>query len=226
MNFPIRCVLTLAYAWAAVAFGAATASAADLSKVLGSVRLEAGQVADDVETVNGSVTIESSARAENVETVNGSITIEDRAVVESAETVNGDVTIGAGSEVRGNVETVNGDVTLRSGVQVGGAVANVNGDMLLEGATVAKGLETVNADIRIGSGSRVMGGIHVEKNNGGGDGRFGKWRNDERNPRITVEPGAVVEGPLRFEREVDLYAAAGVNLPPVQGVEPKRYTLQ
>jgi NDP-sugar pyrophosphorylase family protein len=224
MNFPIRCVLTLAYAWAAVAFGG-TASAADLSKVLGSVRLEAGQVADDVETVNGSVTIESSARAENVETVNGSITIEDRAFVESAETVNGDVTIGAGSEVQGDVATVNGDVTLRPGVQVGGSVANVNGDMLLEGATVAKGIETVNADIRIGSGSRVSGGIRVEKNNGG-DGWLKKWGKDGRNPRITVEQGAVVEGALRFEREVDLYLASGVSLPPVQGVEPKRYTLQ
>jgi len=221
MNFPIRCVLTLAYAWAAVACGAATASAADLSKVLGSVRLEAGQVADDVETVNGSVTIESAARAEKVETVNGSITVEDRAFVESAETVNGDVTIGAGSEVRGDVATVNGDVTLRSGVQVGGAVANVNGDMLLEGATVAKGIETVNADIRIGSGSRVSGGIRVEKNDGDG-----KWGRRERNPRLTVEEGAVVEGALRFEREVDLYLGPGVTLPPVQGIEPKRYTLQ
>jgi DUF4097 and DUF4098 domain-containing protein YvlB len=224
MNFPTRCILTLVYAWSAVAFGA-TAAAADISKVLGSVRLEAGQTAEDVVTVNGSVTIEASARAEDVETVNGSITIEDRAFVESAETVNGNVTIGAGSEVQGDVGTVNGDITLRSGVRVGGAVANVNGDMRLEGATVGKGLETVNADMHIGAGSRVAGGLHVERNNHG-EGWFDKMRKDERNPRITVERGAVVEGPLRFDREVDLYVADGVTLPPVVGVEPKRYPLQ
>jgi DUF4097 and DUF4098 domain-containing protein YvlB len=224
MNFPTRCILTLAYAWSAVAFGA-TAAAADISKVLGSVRLEAGQTAEDVETVNGSVTIEASARAEDVETVNGSITVEDRAFVESAETVNGNVTIGAGSEVQGDVATVNGDITLRSGVRVGGAVANVNGDMRLEGATVGKGLETVNADMHIGAGSRVAGGIHVERNNGG-EGWFDRMHKDERNPRITVEQGAVVEGPLRFDREVDLYVADGVTLPSVVGVEPKRYPLQ
>jgi hypothetical protein len=35
-----------------------------------------------------------------------------------------------------------------------------------------------------------------------------------------------VEGSLHFEREIDLYVAPGVTLPPVQGVAPKRYTLQ
>ena len=145
------------------------------------------------------------------------------AVVESAETVNGDVTIGDAAEVRDDVETVNGDITLRSGARVGGSVANVNGDMLIEGASVGGGLETVNADIRLTSGARVSGGIHVERNNGHGRSWFNR---EQSNPRITVEQGAVVEGPLVFEREVDLYLAPGVTLPAVQGVPPKRYTLQ
>ena len=41
-----------------------------------------------------------------------------------------------------------------------------------------------------------------------------------------MERGAVVEGPLLFEREVDLYVAPGVTLPAVKGVPPQRYTLQ
>jgi hypothetical protein len=81
----------------------------------------------------------------------------------------------------------------------------------------------VNADIRLTTGSRVAGGIHIEKTNGNGRSWFGK---DQPNPRITVEQGAVVEGPLVFEREVDLYLAPGVELPAVQGVQPKRFTLQ
>ena len=220
MKHITRCTLTLAYAWSAVALGSTTQG--DISKVLGSIRLETGQVAEDLTTVNGSVTIGDSARADELETVNGSITLGDRASAESAETVNGDVTLGAGAEVREDIETVNGDVTLRTGAQVGGSVANVNGDMRLEGATVGRGLETVNADIVIGTGSRVSGGIHIEEN--GGNGWFKRNKEGDR-PRITVESGAVVEGPLRFEREVDLYVAPGVTLPPVEGVEPKRHTL-
>jgi hypothetical protein len=169
------------------------------------------------------VTIGATSTVEAVETVNGSVRIEERAVVESAETVNGDVTIGDGAEVREDVETVNGDITLRSGARIGGSVANVNGDMLIEGASVGGGLETVNADIRLTSGARVSGGIRVEKNNGNGRSWLGK---EQSNPKITVEQGAVLEGPLVFEREVDLYVAPGVTLPAVQGVQPKRYTLQ
>jgi len=47
-----------------------------------------------------------------------------------------------------------------------------------------------------------------------------------RDRRITVEQGVTVEGPLHFEREVDLYVAPGVSLPPVEGVRPQRFTLQ
>jgi DUF4097 and DUF4098 domain-containing protein YvlB len=151
------------------------------------------------------------------------VRIEDRAVVESAETVNGAVTLGQGAEVHGDVGTVNGEITLRSGARVGGGVSNVNGSMELDNATVAGQLETVNADIRIGKGSRVSGGIHVEKNGGHNRSWFGAG-ND--NPRITIEAGAVVEGPLRFEREVDLYVGHGVALSQVEGVEPKRFTLE
>jgi len=35
-----------------------------------------------------------------------------------------------------------------------------------------------------------------------------------------------VEGPWHVEREVGLYVAPGVGLPPVEGVRPQRFTLQ
>ena len=60
---------------------AAAAGEGSISKVNGSVRVEAGQSAGDVSTVNGSVTIEEGATAEDVETVNGSINIERNATV-------------------------------------------------------------------------------------------------------------------------------------------------
>jgi len=46
-----------------------------------------------------------------------------------------------------------------------------------------------------------------------------------RNPRVTVESGAVVGGPLNFEREVDLYLGSGATVGPIEGVPPQRHAL-
>ena len=129
--------------------------------------------------------------------------------------------MGAGAQVSEGIEAVNGSLTLRKGAKVAGGLENVNGAMLLEGAQVDGGIETVNGDIRLATGSQLTGGIHVKAQ------KSSWWKGaDSRNPRITIEQGATVEGPLHFEREVDLYVAPGVTLPPVQGVQPKRFTLE
>jgi len=93
---------------------------------------------------------------------------------------------------------------------------NVNGDIVLDGATVRGGIQTTNGDIRIGAGSSVDGGIHVEKPGGWG------WNKSNRLPRVTIESGAVVNGTLRFDREVELAVADGVTVGPIEGVAPKR----
>ena len=219
MKYRIRAIATLAYAFSAVALGAAAGP--DISKVNGSVRLEAGQVAGDVSTVNGSVTVGTDATADEVETVNGSMQIAERAKVRSAETVNGAIGIGAGAVVAEGVSAVNGSMTLGQGTQVGGRLENVNGKMRLEGAQVSGGIKTVNGDIYLAANSRVSGGIHYEQNHSW-------WKNStsSRNPRLSIEQGVVIEGPLHFEREVDVYLAPGVTLPEVTGTPPKRYTLE
>jgi DUF4097 and DUF4098 domain-containing protein YvlB len=221
MNFVTRCALTVLFAFSAVVLGASAHAAEDISKVNGSVKIEPGQQVGDVSTVNGSVTIGGGARAGDVETVNGSLKIEDKAVVGSAETVNGSITVGAEAEVQQGIDAVNGSLTLRKDAKVAGGLENVNGSMLVEGAQVDGGIETVNGDIRLATGSHVTGGIHVEEQ------KSSWWKGgNSRNPRITIEQGVTVEGPLHFERAVDLYVAPGVILPPVEGVQPQRYTLQ
>jgi DUF4097 and DUF4098 domain-containing protein YvlB len=211
-----RYLASLLLAYSAVALG----SAADISKVNTSINVEAGREAGDVETVNGSITIGSDARVRGVETVNGSIRLEPRAAAKSVETVNGAVTLGEGVVVSGDAGTVNGSLTLMRGARVDGRLENVNGVLRLEGATVRGGLETVNGDVFVGTGSRVDGGILVEKPSGG------SWRKSDRLPRITIESGAEVTGPLRFEREVDLYVGAGAVVGPIDGVAPRRHELQ
>ena len=118
------------------------------------------------------------------------------------------------------LETVNGSMTLRRGARINGHLQNVNGSMTVEGAEVTGELQTVNGDVLLEQGSRV-GGIYIEK-----PGHNSTWFGTEpRNPKVKIEQGAVVQS-LRFEREVDLYVAAGVTLPQVQGVAPRKYQLK
>jgi len=211
---------------------AAVASDGKVSKVNGSVRVEAGQTAGDVSTVNGSVTIEEGATASDVDTVNGSITIERNATVEKVESVNGGVSLGAnakaasvetvngtlklaeGVQVSGDVSAVNGSAQLAKGADIKGELANVNGKMTIDAAHVGGGLKTVNGDILVGADSRIEGGILVEKPN------LNWFSRNRRPPRIVIGPGAVVEGKLRFEHEVQLLVSDRAKIGPVEGATP------
>ncbi|HEY7640981.1 MAG TPA: hypothetical protein VH814_14745 [Steroidobacteraceae bacterium] len=212
------------------AFGSST------SKVNGSVRVEAGQTAGDVSTVNGSVTIEEGATAEDVDTVNGSISIERNATVKSVESVNGGITLSEDAkatsmetvngklrlaeraQVSGDVSAVNGSAEIAKGVNISGELSNVNGKMTIAAAHVGRGLKTVNGDINVGPESRIEGGIHVEKPNQG-------WHIGKQHvPRIVIGPGAVVEGKLRFEREVELYVSDRAKVGEVEGAKAQTFS--
>ena len=208
----IRYAATLMFAVSAVALGASE----NMSRINGSLRVEAGRQAGDVSTVNGSITLETGTSAREVETVNGSVRLESHAAARSLETVNGGVVLEEGAQVSEGVRAVNGRLTLRQGARVGGRLENVNGEFRLEGAAVGAGIETVNGDVFVGAGSRVDGGIHVRESRGWGR------RKASSNPEITVESGAVVNGPLRFEREVDLYVGDGAVIGPIEGIAPRR----
>jgi DUF4097 and DUF4098 domain-containing protein YvlB len=209
-----RYVATLLFAYSAVALGAS----GSISRVNGSISVGPGESAGDVSTVNGSIDIGSGAQVRDVETVNGSVRIEDRASARTVETVNGAVSLGEAVTVSEDVSAVNGKLTLRHGTRVDGRVENVNGAFRLEGATVRGGLETVNGDVFVGAGSRVENGIRVEKNRGW------SWNKYSR-PKVTIESGATVEGPIVFEREVDLYVGSGAVVGPIEGVAPVRHAI-
>jgi DUF4097 and DUF4098 domain-containing protein YvlB len=201
----------------------------NVSKVNGSVRVEAGQSAGDVSTVNGSVTVEEGAKASDVETVNGKVTIERNATVQQVESVNGGVSLGAnakaasmetvngtlrlaeGAQVSGDVSAVNGSAQLAKGADIRGQLSNVNGKMAIDAAHGGGGLKTVNGDITVGADSRIEGGILVEKPN------LNLFNRNRRPPRIVIGPGAVVEGRLRFEHEVELLVSDRAKIGPVEG---------
>lgn len=208
-----RCCLLLLIALPA--FG----MAADIDKINGSVRVEAGEKVDNVSTVNGSVRIDDDVTVKSVETVNGSVALGRGARAEAVDNVNGSIRIGDNARVAGSVDSVNGSITLDNGADVAGKLANVNGRISLTAAHVGGGIETVGGDILIGANSRVENGIHVEKPQASWI-RFGK----EDVPRIEIGPGAVVEGTLRFDRKVELFVSDRATIGRVEGADPVKFS--
>jgi DUF4097 and DUF4098 domain-containing protein YvlB len=204
-------------------------------RVNGSVSVRSGEQAQDVSTVNGAIRIEEDATVREASTVNGSIELGARSKASSLETVNGGISLGEGAQVARGIETVNGSVSLDksvhiargvsavngavsldSGAEVGGRVENVNGHIQLTAAHIGGGIQTASGSIDIGANSRVEGGIVVEKSHGM---HFGK----PAVPRVVIGPGAVVQGTLRFERQVKLYVSDSATIGPVEGAVPERF---
>ena len=112
---------------------------------------------------------------------------------------------------------MNGRISLDKRAQVGGHLETVNGDLLLDEAKVDGQLRTVNGDITVGAASRVGGGILVEETKGW------KFGTNKRVPKVVIGPSAVVDGTLRFEREVKLYVSSTATTGKVEGATPIRF---
>ncbi|HET6603500.1 MAG TPA: hypothetical protein VFG21_04700 [Xanthomonadaceae bacterium] len=200
------------------AFSGNAAAKQDIDKVNGSIRAEAGQEYGSLETVNGSIRVEAEASADSVETVNGSVRVDSGARLGSVETVNGGIRLDEGVVVSRSVETVNGGIDIGRASRVDGEVSTVNGRIELLQAELGAGIQTVNGDITVGEGSTVRGGIVVEKPKG-----WFQW-GKQRAPRIVIGPNAVVEGELRFEREVELFVHASAKVGRISGADAKSYS--
>jgi|SRR5690606_32277480 len=203
----------------AIGSTAALAAPRDIDKVNGAIRAEAGQEYGELDTVNGSIRVEREARAESASTVNGSIRIEGSAVLGSAETVNGAITIGEGAVVQKTAETVNGALTLERASRIEGKASTVNGRIELTQAEIVGGIETVNGDVLVGEGSTVRGGILIEK-------PTRSWFNwgEPKKPRVVIGANAVVEGPMVFEREVELFVHETATVGSIKGATAKRFS--
>jgi DUF4097 and DUF4098 domain-containing protein YvlB len=178
----------------------AMASPADISKVNGSIRAEAGMAYGELSAVNGAIHIEDGAVVRVADTVNGTITLQQRAQVGKASTVNGTISLGPGATVETSASTVNGAIRLAQGAEVGGGVETVNGSIRMDAARIGGDIETVNGSIIVTDGSHVGGGITVRKP-GGSWFNFGS---KSKPPRVEIGANSVVLGELRFEREVEL----------------------
>ncbi|MBV8398532.1 MAG: hypothetical protein JOZ17_07315 [Acetobacteraceae bacterium] len=186
--------------------------------VNGSIHVPAGKPSGEIDTVNGSIHVDDNAALGDANTVNGSIAIGAHATAKTLNTVNGGITLDDAAHVSGGVSAVNGTLTLKSGADVAGALANVNGAIVLQAAHVGGGIRTVSGDIDVGSNSHVEGGILVQRQSGSWF-HFGNSK-----PKIVIGPGAVVQGNLRFEREVALFVSDTATIGPVTGATPIKFS--
>lgn len=219
----MRTIILLAaalLAGAALAHDTGSGEPVDISKVNSAVRAEAGQRYGSLSTVNGSIRVEKGAQVDSAKTVNGSVTIEDQAQVGSLQTVNGAIRIGREVVVDGDIAAVNGSINAGPGSRISGNLENVNGSMNLEQVEIGGDMITVNGRLTLARDVHLAGGITVRKP--GGIRWFG-W--GARTPaRITIGPGSSVDGPLRFEQEVELYVHDSARIGPVTGAEVVRFS--
>jgi len=186
----------------------------NLSTVNGSVRAEAGQSYGKLSAVNGNVRVGRGATADTAKTVNGEIVVEEDAKLGEVETVNGSLDIGDGVTVTRTASTVNGSVELGKRTRVGGDVSTVSGEIEINGAEVAGKVVTSNGDIELSDGARVLGGIHVRKN------KSSNWGWGKNEPiKVHVCGTCVVDGELKFDREVELRVDQGGKIGRVTGDE-------
>ncbi|MFD0740332.1 hypothetical protein ACFQZQ_13690 [Lysobacter koreensis] len=200
---------------------AAFASNQDIDKVNGSITVDASDRVGDLDTVNGSINIGAHARTGDAETVNGSIRVASNVQCGGLSTVNGSIRVEDNVQMNAGLATVNGSIFVDRKGNVRGDVETVNGGIGLVDTDVSGGIETVNGDVTVGVGSHVRGGIHYEKPSR-------QWISfsKRRDPRVVIGANARVDGPLLFERKVELYVHDSAQIGPVTGATAVRYSGQ
>ena len=174
----------------------------DLRSVNGGIRVGDNSQVGQVSNVNGSIRLNPGSRARGIQSVNGSIKTES-------------------ATVEGDVRSVNGGMRLGEGTEVGGDVRSINGGMRLTGTTVAGDVVTGSGDIELYDGTRVLGELRAEDSI---DIELGNVEITLGRPMIVLHAGTVVEGKLRFDRDVHLWVHDTAEIGEVIGAEVKRFS--
>ena len=206
-----------------VAFGAGPDTAWDQdesNKINGSIEVPPGEHKGDLSTINGSILVGADAVVGQVKTVNGNLKLESRATSKTLTTVNGSIAAHDGVHVQGNVTAVNGALHVSNAADVSGNATNVSGGIHVENAHVGGNVDTCAGNIDLGPNAHIDGNVIVEKDNSWHFGFF----NVPPPVRVTIGPGTVVKGTLRFERAVKLYVSDHATIGTVQGAEVMKFS--
>jgi hypothetical protein len=197
--------------------GVAFADEAVTSRINGSINIEAGEHTGDLSTVNGSIHVGAGAVVGHVNTVNGGLSLDSRAMASQLTTVNGSIDVGNGGRVQGSVHSVNGSLHVDSAGDVAGDIGNVNGNIHIAAAHVTGSIDTTSGSMDLGPNAHIDGDVLMREDTG--------WHFGFQSiPHVTIEPGTVVKGKLRFERKVILFVSDRATIGPVQGAEVKKFS--
>ena len=189
-----------------------------------SIRLAADAETGNLHTVHGSIRIGERSKVGDVKTVNGDVLLAKGATASSVHSLDGAVQLEEDAKLVHGVSTAGGSIVLDDHADVAGRVSTADGEIRLMNAHVGGGIVTRRGNINVGSGSRVENGIRVKRS-------FclcidaGVFSNPRvANPRVIIGPGAVVQGPLIFERKVTLYVSDMATIGDVVGATSVRFS--
>jgi DUF4097 and DUF4098 domain-containing protein YvlB len=168
----------------------------DYSSVNKSLSVAAGKSIGDASAVNGSLTLGDGVSAKDVSSVNGRLSVGNNVSLDELSTVNGKLSAGRGLNATSDVSSVNGKIELNTDSVVKGSVTTVNGKMEIDGVNIEKNIETVNGSIDLTGNSRVQGDIVYKRKNNN--------NYKQRNPKLYIESGVIVDGNIILEGPVDL----------------------
>lgn len=188
----------------------------DISLVNGSIDIGSDcQVNGEVDSVNGAIQVGSATRIGDIGSVNGRIQLGEEVEVDGdVASVNGRIELGSGSRVSGKVESVNGRISAAEGVVIEGQLSSVNSRIEMRGARAAS-LVTNNSSILLDDGTVIAGALTVRKSQG---------ISFSSAPKIVVGRDVRIEGPLTFEREVELYVHESATVGEISGAEAVSYS--
>jgi hypothetical protein len=189
-----------------------------------SIRLAADAMAGNLRTIHGSIHIGERSKVADVKTVDGAVVLAKGARANSVRSLDGTVQLEEAAKIVHGVSTAGGSIVLDDQAEVAGRLSTADGEIRLENAHVGGGIVTRRGNINVGSGSRVENGIRVKRSfclciNAG---LFSNPR--VANPRVIIGPGAVVQGPLMFERRVTLYVSDTATIGDVVGATAVRFS--
>jgi hypothetical protein len=184
-----------------------------------SIRLAADVEAGNLHTLHGAIRIGERSKVGDVKTVDGAVVLAKGSRANSVRSLDGTVQLEEDAKIVHRVSTAGGSIVLDDHADVAGRVSTADGEIRLKNAHVGGGIVTRRGNINVGSGSRVENGIRVKRS-------FCLCINAGlfSNPRVVIGPGAVVQGPLVFERKVTLYVSDTATIGDVVGATSVRFS--
>lgn len=168
-------------------------------------------------SIHAPIVLRPGARLGAADGVHSSISVGPGAWLGNGESINGKIQVCSEGRT-GPLTTVNGAILLLPAAQVDGDIETQNGAIEAEAATIRGSLRGGGGDITL-RGTQVTGDIRIgparKRLFGGGNKAL---------PRIVLGPGAVVEGDLVFEREVELFVHVDAKIGEVAGAVAKPFT--